>query len=111
MQAGSIFRGTFDFASEPFDWGKGYRRPGHAPQDLIIYEMSVRSFTADDSSGVGTGRQGTFLGLADKVCWTFFQSMDGMLEAGSSVQMLDMPSASHIQALCRCTFLQGALTT
>ncbi|KAK9865482.1 hypothetical protein WJX84_005686 [Apatococcus fuscideae] len=66
-QAGSVFRGTFDFVSDPFDWGADYKQPHHAPQDLIIYEMCVRSFTADASSGVGTARQGTFLGIADKI--------------------------------------------
>ena len=72
----------FDFASDPFDWGKGYKRPGHAPQDLIIYEMSVRSFTADDSSGVGAGRQGTFLGVADKVRLTSSMHIHRQLAGG-----------------------------
>ncbi len=37
------------------------------PQDLIIYEMPVRSFTADKSSGLDEGMRGTFLGVAEKV--------------------------------------------
>lgn len=40
--------------------------PAYWWQDLVIYEMSVRCFTADPSSGLPPGRRGTFLGLADK---------------------------------------------
>lgn len=32
-----------------------------------MYEMPIRSFTADPSSGVGEGLQGTFAGAAAKV--------------------------------------------
>jgi pullulanase/glycogen debranching enzyme len=34
---------------------------------MIVYEMGVRSFTADASSGLPEGRLGTFLGLKEKV--------------------------------------------
>lgn len=67
LQQGSVFWGTFDFESPEFDWGSDYQRPNLPWQDLIVYEMPVRSFTADTSSKVDEGRQGTFLGLADKV--------------------------------------------
>lgn len=32
-----------------------------------MYEMGVRSFTADESSGVGAEKQGTYAGLLAKV--------------------------------------------
>ncbi len=67
MQQGSLFWGTFDFESPSFEWGSDYQRPNLAWQDLIVYEMPVRSFTADASSGVGTGKQGTFQGITEKV--------------------------------------------
>ena len=67
LQDGSIFRGTYDFASPDFDWGRDYQRPNLPPQDLVVYEMCVRSFTADESSGLPDGKRGTFLGLKDKV--------------------------------------------
>ena len=66
-QDGSIFRGTYDFDSPAFDWGADYQRPNHAPQDLIIYEMGIRSYTAHDSSGLPAGQKGTYLGLKEKV--------------------------------------------
>ncbi len=44
-QEGSVFRGTFDFESEPFDWGEGYARPNIPLQDLVIAELPVRLFT------------------------------------------------------------------
>jgi isoamylase len=64
---GSRFLGTYDFTTQPFDWGPNYRRPSLPDEDLIIYELPVRTFTADPSSGVAPARRGTFLGLADKI--------------------------------------------
>ena len=68
LQEGSLFWGTFDFESPAFEWGADYQRPNLPPQDLIVYEMPIRSFTADPSSGVGDAKQGTFAGVAEKVC-------------------------------------------
>jgi isoamylase len=65
LQVGSVFRGTFDFDSEPFDW-EGVKAPGHHHKDLIIYEVPVRTFTASASSGLPAGERGTYLGLAKK---------------------------------------------
>ena len=42
---------SFDLASAPFDW-QGVAPPGHALEDLVIYEMGVRHFTQDVSSGL-----------------------------------------------------------
>ena len=66
MQIGSQFRGTFELDAAPFDWGKDYARPNLAPEDVVVYEMGVRSFTADASSGVGKGKEGTYAGLMAK---------------------------------------------
>lgn len=35
--------------------------------DLVIYEMNVRAFTADESSGVDPRKRGSYLGLIEKV--------------------------------------------
>ncbi|CAL5221257.1 g3414 [Coccomyxa viridis] len=64
---GSVFRGTFELDAAPFDWGKDYKRPNLAPEEVIVYEMGVRSFTADDSSKLGPGQQGTYAGLMAKI--------------------------------------------
>jgi isoamylase len=64
-QVGSIFRGTFDFESAPFDW-EGVESPGHHLKDLVIYEVPVRTFTASPSSDLPPGERGTYLGLAAK---------------------------------------------
>jgi len=48
-----------------FDWS-GERHPFHE-SDLIIYEMHVRGFTRDPSSGVPAVRRGTFSGIVDKI--------------------------------------------
>ena len=72
MQQGSVFWGTFDFETPEFEWGSDYQRPNLPWQDLIVYEMPVRSFTADASSSVEEAKRGTFQGLTDKVhtdCW------------------------------------------
>ena len=47
-----------------FDWGN-VKSPDHASEDLIIYEMHVRGFTKDASSGVKA--PGTFEGLREKI--------------------------------------------
>ena len=65
-QVGSQFRGTFELDAAPFDWGKDYARPKLAPEDVVVYEMGVRSFTADASSGVGKAKEGTYAGLMAK---------------------------------------------
>ena len=75
VQQGSLFWGTFDFESPAFKWGTDYQRPNLAWQDLIVYEMPVRSFTADASSGVGAGKQGTFQGITEKVSILSLQVM------------------------------------
>lgn len=66
LQDGSIFRGTFDYDSPEFDWGSNYKQPNLPPEDLIIYEMGIRSFTADISSGLPAGQLGTYTGLKQK---------------------------------------------
>lgn len=47
-----------------FDWG-AFEPPEHAFKDLIIYEMHVRGFTKDKSSGVNN--PGTFAGIREKI--------------------------------------------
>ena len=47
-----------------FDWGR-YRNLNYKFEDLVIYEMHVRGFTKDASSGVKGG--GTFEGLRQKI--------------------------------------------
>jgi isoamylase len=42
------------------------RRPRH-DSTLVIYEMHVRGFTQDPSSGVPQARRGTYLGVIDKI--------------------------------------------
>ena len=64
---GSRFLGTYDFASKPFDWGRRYKRPAIAPEDMIVMELPVRCFTAHPSSGVGEAAQGTFAGVTKKI--------------------------------------------
>ena len=61
-----MFCGTFALDDLEFDWGAGYARPAIPPQDLVIYEMGVRSFTADASAGVPAADAGTFRGLQAK---------------------------------------------
>lgn len=87
LQEGSLFWGTFDFESPAFEWGSDYERPNLPPQDLIVYEMPVRSFTADASSKVGDANQGTFKGVAEKVC----QGMLVLLVHMAYGQLVQMP--------------------
>ncbi|MDT0270319.1 alpha-amylase family glycosyl hydrolase [Streptomyces sp. DSM 44915] len=47
-----------------FDWGDD-RRPRHPAGDLVLYELHVRGFTRDPSSGVA--HPGTYAGLREKL--------------------------------------------
>ncbi|XP_044511105.1 isoamylase 3, chloroplastic-like [Mangifera indica] len=59
--------GTYDFDSLPFDWGDNYKLPNIPEKDLVVYEMNVRAFTADESSGLDSDIRGTYLGLIEKI--------------------------------------------
>lgn len=47
-----------------YDWGN-YSQANLEPKDMIIYEMHVRGFTMDESSGVT--HKGTFAGIMEKI--------------------------------------------
>jgi isoamylase len=51
---------------DDFDW-EDDRPLEIPPEDQIIYEMHVRSFTRDASSGVKAKHEGTFAGIRDKI--------------------------------------------
>lgn len=59
--------GTYDFSSLPFDWGDNYAQPNIPEKDLVVYEMNVRAFTADKSSGLEQDIRGSYLGLIEKI--------------------------------------------
>ncbi|KAH9690574.1 isoamylase 3 [Citrus sinensis] len=59
----SKFLGTYDFESLPFDWGDNYKLPNIPEKDLVIYEMNVRAFTGDESSGLDPEIRGSYLEL------------------------------------------------
>lgn len=48
----------------PFDW-QGVSKPNIALEDLVIYEMHIRGFTKDPSSGVS--HPGTYAGAIEKI--------------------------------------------
>ena len=49
-----------------FDWGKGMQLE-YPLEDLVIYEMHIRGFTKDASSGVTERARGTYEGLRQKI--------------------------------------------
>ncbi|KAJ0026237.1 hypothetical protein Pint_08389 [Pistacia integerrima] len=63
----SKFLGTYDFDTLPFDWGENYKLPNIPEKDLVVYEMNVRAFTADESSGLDPDIRGSYLGLIEKI--------------------------------------------
>ncbi len=69
---GTPFIGSFDFASPPFDWSAD-APPDVGNEELVIYEVGVRPFTAGGGFGGGRGQPapgaalaGTYAGLADR---------------------------------------------
>ncbi|RXH92810.1 hypothetical protein DVH24_042584 [Malus domestica] len=63
----SKFLGTYDFDSLPFNWGDNYKLPNIPEKDLVIYEMNVRAYTADESSGLDPDIRGSYLGVIQKI--------------------------------------------
>eukprot|EP00262_Sarcandra_glabra_P000408 TRINITY_DN10485_c1_g1_i3.p1 TRINITY_DN10485_c1_g1~~TRINITY_DN10485_c1_g1_i3.p1 ORF type:complete len:788 (-),score=138.80 TRINITY_DN10485_c1_g1_i3:476-2782(-) len=63
----SKFLGSYDFTTLPFDWGANYKTPNIPEEDLVIYEMNVRAFTADESSELDPSVRGSYLGVIDKI--------------------------------------------
>ncbi|KAG6402644.1 hypothetical protein SASPL_134846 [Salvia splendens] len=59
--------GTYDFDGLPFEWGENYELPNIHEKDLVLYEMNVRAFTADDSSGLDPHIRGSYLGMIEKI--------------------------------------------
>lgn len=52
------------YIPKPFDW-QGTKPPSLSKQDLVIYEMHVRGFTADPASG--SKQCGTYRGIIEKI--------------------------------------------
>lgn len=50
---------------QAFDWGDD--PPIRHAHDLVIYEMHVRGFTRDPSSGVTPAHRGTYLGVVERI--------------------------------------------
>ncbi len=67
----SVGRAPLGVLQKPaaFDWQDDGMRdaPIRHAHDLVIYEMHVRGYTRDPSSGVAEARRGTFLGVVDKI--------------------------------------------
>ncbi|KAG6626400.1 isoamylase 3, chloroplastic isoform X1 [Carya illinoinensis] len=63
----SRFLGTYDFDIIPFDWGENYKLPNISEKDLVLYEMNVRAYTVDESSGLDPKIRGSYLGVIEKI--------------------------------------------
>lgn len=63
----SRFLGTYDFDSLPFDWGENYKLPNIPEKDLVLYEMNVRAYTIDESSGLDPKIRGSYLAVIEKI--------------------------------------------
>lgn len=61
-----IYHHRARLAFDDFDW-EDDRPLEIAPEDQIIYEMHVRSFTKDSSSNIKESHRGTFAGIIDKI--------------------------------------------
>lgn len=47
-------------------------------KDLVVYEMNVRAFTADDSSGLDSKIRGSYLGVIEKVVFACSRSLNAL---------------------------------
>ncbi len=64
--AGKAPLAVLSACEQPIDPSKPSRGPRHGA-DAVIYELHVRAFTMDPSSGLSPVRRGTYLGLMDKI--------------------------------------------
>ncbi|MBE6853744.1 MAG: glycogen debranching protein GlgX [Ruminococcus sp.] len=64
VQKKNVYRARV--VDDTFDWGDS-EQPHLRFRDLIIYELHVRGFTFDKSSGVSGKRRGTFAGIKEKI--------------------------------------------
>ncbi|KAM6547505.1 hypothetical protein CsatB_019181 [Cannabis sativa] len=55
------------YDSLPFDWENNYKFSNIPEKDLVVYEMNVRAFTADESSGLEPDIRGSYLGVIEKM--------------------------------------------
>ncbi|XP_074263073.1 isoamylase 3, chloroplastic isoform X2 [Silene latifolia] len=62
----SNFMGTYDFDCPSFDWGDEVN-PSIPENDLVIYEMNVRAYTSDESSGLDADIRGSYRGVIEKI--------------------------------------------
>jgi isoamylase len=61
-----IYHHRGQIAFDDFDWETD-RALEIPPEDQVIYEMHVRSFTRHESSGIKENHRGTFAGIRDKI--------------------------------------------
>ncbi|HEX6510643.1 MAG TPA: glycogen-debranching protein, partial [Chloroflexota bacterium] len=73
-----------------YDW-EGDTPLKRATTDAVIYELHVRGFTRDPSSGLPEERRGTYAGLADKI--PYLQSLGIATVELMPVQQFDAQSA------------------
>lgn len=65
-QKNSGFLGTYDMTLQ-FNWEDDDKRVRIPEKDLVIYEMNIRAFTIDESSGLTPDLRGSYLGLIEKI--------------------------------------------
>ncbi len=100
---GSRFFGTYDLAAAPFDWGKGYKRPGLAMKDLVVYEMPVHGFTAHQSSGLEPDLRGTFAGVAAKARIVHMANINTYLLPLQPARTGFVSCRQHVKYVVQCT--------
>ncbi|MCB9478796.1 MAG: glycogen debranching protein GlgX [Deltaproteobacteria bacterium] len=64
MRANDAVTAKCVVVDDAFDW-QGVKGPRHASQDLVIYEIHVKGFTAHPSAQVG--KPGTYLGFVERL--------------------------------------------
>ena len=74
--AGKAPLGILPFEECVFDWGDD-KSPRH-DWNLVIYELHIRGFKRDPNSGIESSRQGTFLGVVDKIPYLEEEKVSGL---------------------------------
>lgn len=80
-------------STDPKHWDKNYQREETLLSDMIVWEIHIRDFSIDVSSGVSEQNRGTYKAFTEKT------TIDGEGRTASCVDYLKQLGVTHVQIL------------
>lgn len=82
---------------KPRGWGNDKTPILQSKEDSIIYELHIRDFTIDESSGVLSKHRGTYLGAVEE--GTFYKSADNSITVRTGLDHLKELGITHVHLM------------